>query len=96
MNQYTINTKNGAYKRISKTAAIKEYMNGKKIFLIPCKVRFDNVFILPYCISRESKKEFYVDEIGCRNYFINTIASFEYYNCNLSETGKYTSFYTEV
>lgn len=72
------------YKRINKAKARKEYNNGNVVFILPCKVRFNNAWIQPRIVS----KDFYDSED-----FDKIVNAYEYYNCQYNETGKYASYY---
>ena len=90
MNKITI----GKYTRISKATARKLFLDGKTIAIVPCKCDPDNKFFPAFTANRRDKEEFVIDEIGMKNYFDNMVNSFEYYNCQYNETGKYAAFYT--
>ena len=89
MNHYTV----GKYQRISKATAKKEYMQGKTIAFCPCKVNPENKWIIPYCVNRQQRQDYVIDDIGALNDFIALVNSYEYYNCQYNETGKYCAFY---
>lgn len=72
------------YKRINKAKARKEYNNGNVVFILPCKVRFNNEWIQPCIVS----KDFYDNED-----FDKIANAYKYYNCQYNETGKYASYY---
>lgn len=73
------------FTRISKRRAENLYNQGETIYIVPCKVypSNDNHWIKPYDIKLSND----IDS------FDRVVSSFEYYNCNYNETGKYTAFY---
>lgn len=94
MNKYTFSHNGKEFTRISKASARKQFLQGKTVFVLPCKVRFGSPWLSAFPISREAQKVYAIDEIGIKNRFESLVNSFEYYNCN-SETGKYSAFYVE-
>ena len=85
------------FKRINRTQAMTAYMNGLTIVVAAVNIRPFNMQVLGYdCISRKRREQFAVDEIGVRNDFIEWLNSFEYYNCNNAEYGRYAAFYIPV
>jgi len=83
------------YKRITKVEAKKQYNQYKIIYLVPCKILPDykNFWIQPFDIKRkiDLRKP---DGITWDKWtFDKEVNSFEYYNCQHNELGKYTSFY---
>lgn len=85
------------FKRITRKQAITAYMNGLKIVVSAVNIRPFNMQALGYdCISRKRREQFAVDEIGVKNDFIAWLNSFEYYNCNNAECGRYAAFYIPV
>lgn len=71
--------------KIYKPEARKRFRRGEQIFVLPCKMRVDNVWQKPAMISKET----YPDEP-----FDRIIREYEWYNCN-AETGYYTAYYIE-
>lgn len=61
----------------------REVKNGNyfEIYVLPCKVMYNNAWIKPYRIMANSLETFQ-----------NEINSYEYYNCN-SELGKHLNYY---
>lgn len=85
------------FKRINRTQATTAYMNGLKIVVAAVNIRPFNRQALGYdCISRKRREQFAVDEIGIKNDFTEWLHSFEYYNCNNAECGRYAAFYLPV
>lgn len=72
---------NGEVKKVNKAVARKLFREGKKVYVLPCKVRFDNVWIKPFLLQKT-------------NTFDRLIAEYEYYTCN-AELGYYCSYYVE-
>lgn len=73
--------------KINKREARKRYIRGEEIHICPCKVNPLSMYWSDGVILRvwESPKLF--DSI---------ITEFEYYNCQLRETGYYAAYYVEV
>lgn len=92
MNKYTFNYQGKQYVRISKQNAINSFVAGETVVIIPCKLRPFTMWHSEFSLNREDKQDFFIDDIGAKNYFLNTVNSIEYYNCN-NETGKYVAFY---
>lgn len=72
------------YKKINKQKARRLYEEGKTIYLLPCKVRLNNLWIVPFPINKKDGSLF----DRCVDYY-------EYYNCQYNETGKYSAYYIE-
>lgn len=71
----------GRMTKVNKTRARKEYNNGKKVGLMPCKVRIG--IVQPVIVSNVHGVD-----------FDTMVNNFEYYNCG-GEMGKYAHFYIE-
>ena len=71
--------------KVNKTKAKRLYDDGETVYLVPCKVfpDFNNNWIQPIKAKKSNDTDF----------FENFVNNFEYYNCQLNETGKYTHFY---
>lgn len=95
MNKYTFTHKGKTYTRINKTKARKQFLQGDTVYLLPCNLRFDCPWYSAFPVSMEEQKVYAIDETGIKNRFESLINSFEYYNCNNSEIGKYCAFYIE-
>ena len=85
------------FTRVNKTKAKKLYNEGKKIYIIPCKVYpdFNGMWIKPFELqyTEEMKqKDAEYPDLAFQNTFDSRVNSFEFYNCN-SELGNYTAFY---
>lgn len=99
MNNYIFKDKNGKnYKRIDKRQAKRLYDAGETVIFCPCNMRpfgFYNPQIeinKNDIIADNGAPLIYAD--GTReNDFKYIVNSFEFYNCNNTETGKYTAFY---
>ena len=72
-------------KRVTLTEARKRFESGCYVWMLPCNVRFNNMWIQPACISSDM-------EIYENKSFSDIVNSFEYYNCN-NELGKYAKYY---
>jgi hypothetical protein len=97
MNQFTVRDGNTVFKRVSKVAARKVYESGKPVVLCPVKLYPFGGF-RPSCMVQRNlqdeesraKCELKIDS------FDDVVQNFQWYNCNLNETGKYASFYVAV
>ena len=82
--------------RVTRKAAEKAYNEGKAIYLLPCKMRLNNMWINPYkAIKGEYRplEEGYTTVVP-RSDFDSLENCFTYYNCN-NETGRYIAWYIE-
>jgi len=81
------------YKRISKRMAEKLYNSDGTINLAPCKVCPDDkgMWVTPYSANKKETFDRYQKD----QTFDQLVNSFEYYNCQHNELGKYTSFYVK-
>lgn len=86
---------NGAdkFKQLLKPMARRAFNDGKKIYLLPCKVNAicldpKHVGFVSPCVVEHKENE------GV-NQFDRTVNSFEYYNCN-SELGYYAHYYIRI
>lgn len=96
MKQYQYFENGFTFKRIAKHAAKRAYKNGSTIILCPVNLRPGAPYHFKMTLNRKQRETFIIDEIGLENDFNDYVASFEYYNCNNSETGYYTAFYIPV
>ena len=96
MKQYQYYNNGFTFKRITKKDARTAYKNGLTIVLCPVNMRPGAPWNPEMTINRRQREQFVIDEIGIINDFNNYIASFEYYNCRNTETGKYTAFYIPI
>lgn len=67
--------------KVSKATARKLFREGKKVYVLPCKVRYDNQWIKPFLLQKT-------------NTFDRIVSEYEYHNCN-AELGYYCSYYVE-
>lgn len=89
MNNYTYTDRGFTFKRIDKKTARRAFSNRLPVVFCPCNLRpgepwHPEVVIDP---AREMLEGSTFDTV-CN--------SFEWYNCTLNETGKYTAFYVPV
>ena len=70
-------------KKISRRVARKDYENGDTIYLLPSRIRLDNMWIQPYSINVSSGAD-----------FDRMVNNYKYYNCN-SEAGLDVAFYIQ-
>lgn len=82
----------GDFRRISKTTAMRLYREGKTVYIIPCKMRPDNMYIPAIPIMNEIPIHSSNDESNVNAIFRQRVIASEYYNCN-HETGYYSAFY---
>ena len=73
--------------RISKKAAKKAFESGLEIFLLPCKANINSIWYDHPCFIEK--------KTACRD-FEGMVRSFEFYNCNLNETGMYVKFFIKA
>lgn len=71
--------------KINKTQARKLFNDGVMIYLLPCRVGFNNCWIVPHSIIKGEDEHADFDRI---------LNNFEYYNCGYG-LGNYTAFYTK-
>jgi hypothetical protein len=81
------------YRQVTKKTAKKLYLQGFPVVLCPCNLRPFTPWHCEHTIKKADRAQFVADEIGAANDFDNVVNSFEYYNCQYNETGKYTAFY---
>lgn len=72
--------------RLNKSQAKKYFNSGKRLYMLPCKVKFNNPWMIPFHFTK--------DEIGGAT-FDYVVNMYEYHNCRHNETGKHVSFYAE-
>ena len=72
------------YKRISKQAARKRFVGGLVTYAYPSNIRPGNMWISACRID---------PAIMTGRTFDQFVNEYEYYNCNSSESGRYTAFY---
>lgn len=70
-----------------KEYARKMYYEGYDVYLLPCKMRKDNAWVLPFKITKYDSTEKY-------NRFDRTVDSYVFYNCN-AELGYYPHYYVD-
>lgn len=73
--------------KINKTKARNQFNLGIDVYIIPCKMRLDNMWMPQQKINKYELLK--LDDDITFDKFIN---GFEHYNCN-NELGYYTSFY---
>lgn len=67
--------------KVNKATARKLFRKGVRIYVLPCKVRYDNPWIQPFLLQKT-------------NTFDRIVLEYEFYNCN-AELGYYCSYYAE-
>lgn len=83
-------TENGfTFKRINKAQARRAYNNGLTVRFCPVNLRPGSSFRLDMDMNKAQQNCAGVD-------FEQLVNAFEFYNCQDSETGKYTAFYIPV
>lgn len=75
-------------KRINKKTARRLFYEGKKIYLLPCNVRLNNMWIEPQAIQK-------IDFEESETLFDYIVNCYELYTCNYQELGRYASYYIE-
>lgn len=70
--------------KINKVAAKGFYLQGKTIYLLPCKCSPDGLWVKPYAINKDNDGD-----------FETLINSYTYYNCSNYELGRRCSYYIE-
>ena len=75
---------NGNIKRVNKTVARKAFDAGADVYLLPHKVRFDNMWVSPSKIKKARNGDT----------FEKYVNAYIYYNCQYKELGTYPSFFT--
>lgn len=90
MNNIIITLNNKNYKRVNKTTARKLFNEGHTIGFIPCNANPHSAWTP--VVFRDKHDP----DCGNDLNFDKFVNSFEYYNCQYNELGKYTNFYVEV
>ena len=90
MNQIKINE----WKRVPKKTARKLYDDGVTIRVCPVKVNPCNE-VYPMSYDMNIRDTFGIEALEWEKTFDARVNSFEYYNCNYNETGKYAAFYVK-
>lgn len=70
------------YEKITKTTARKMYASNKQVYVLPCNVCTDSMWMSPMEIPADRDFDKFCNE-------------YQYYNCN-AETGRRLAFYKEV
>lgn len=88
------------FKRINKTSAERAYNAGKAVYILPCKVRFENPWIKPYKAMKSERFNPISNDgfntIIPRNSEFETIVNcYTFYNCAYNELGKYPAYYVK-
>lgn len=84
------------FKRVSKRTARRAYQTGFTVIMCPSNLRPFTPYHHEHTINRKDRAHFIADETGALNDFNNLVASFEYYNCTNTQTGRYAAFYLPV
>ena len=97
MNNMTARDGNTQFKRISKVAARKAYDAGLPVVFCPVKLYPFGGFRPSCMLQRDFADDLERAEFGLKaDSFNDRVQDFEWYNCNLNETGKYAAFYVAV
>lgn len=96
MNHLQFNNKGFTFERIDKKTARKAYINGLTVIVSPVNLHPFTPWGVSTNWNRKNRAQFVIDETGVKNDFNNLVNSFEYYNCNNSESGRYAAFYIPV
>lgn len=89
MNKYEYTDRGFTFKRIDKKSARRAFSNRLPVVFCPCNLRPGGPWH-PEIVIDPAR------EMLTGSSFDSICNSFEFYNCNLSETGKYTAFYIPV
>lgn len=89
MRQYKFKMNGRNYHRVNKATARRAWKDGAPVIFCARNLRPDGFFGFSVEM-RADGSEYNRDE------FEKAVNSFEFYNCNLNECGKYAAFYTEV
>ena len=73
------------FERIDKREARKRYKSCETLLLVPCNVDPNNRWGMGFNMN--------ITDHAFESDFDRRVTYFEYYNCQYSETGKYTAFY---
>lgn len=84
------------FRRVSKRTARRAYQTGFTVIMCPSNLRPFTPYHHEHTINRKDRAHFIADETGALNDFNNLVASFEYYNCTNTQTGRYAAFYLPV
>ena len=75
-------------RQVSKTRARRLYEDGKTIYMLACKMRYNNVWQSPCPMNKKLR--------AWENHTFDTIVNeFTFYNCD-NERGKYPCFFVKV
>lgn len=72
---------NDKFQKVNKAIARRMFRAGFKVYVLPCKVRFDNMWMPPFLLQKDDT-------------FDRIVSEYEYRNCN-AELGYYCSYYVE-
>ena len=89
MNKYSFTNNGKTWERITKKQARAAYNNGLTVRFCPCNLRPGSPFRLDMDMNRAQENCAGVD-------FEKLLNAFEFYNCTVNETGRYTAFYIPV
>lgn len=85
MINYTFNINNIKYFRVTKTVALRKYLNGEELIVAPHKVNPSTRWCNYSTVSNFNR-------VGDKQDFEKIMNAIRYYNCN-PETGHYLSYY---
>lgn len=80
------------FQRVNKKQARKFYDDGTTVYILPCKVRFGNMFITPFDANLKDREERYGKDEDLS--FDRLVREFEWYNC-CYELGYYATYYVK-
>ena len=95
MTRHTFNYDGNTYIRVSRRQAKRQYMQGKTIVMTPCNLIPFSPWAYEFYLRKVDRKEYCSTDSEYSEDFDSYVNSFEYYNCNHNETGRYASFYVK-
>lgn len=97
MRRLEFNNRNGEHVvQISKIKACKLFLSGKTVTICAANMRPYTECCYEFDLQRACYETMVIDETGMKNMFDDRVASYTYYNCINTETGKYPVFYVKV
>lgn len=81
--------------QVNKTTARKLFLAGKTITICAANMRPFSAWCYEFDLQRACYETMVADETGMKNMFNDRVASYTYYNCINTETGKYPVFYVK-
>lgn len=73
-------------KQVNKRTAERMYNNKKTVFLLPCNVSMNSVWVQPFPITQAQNDD---------QSFMSVVNSYVYYNC-IKELGRYPNYFIYI